>query len=977
MVPSSDSRPRTIVRRAIVLVALGAVYVCITGAADAPAAGVIANGKLAGLFSGLVLLGLTLYALWLFAEPLLNDPQAGIGSALLILLAIWVAKTSLLPLFPGFGPDVGSYQAWADRIASLGPAFTYQKGYFIDYPPGYLYALWAAGLVAKLAGASGVSTRVIVQSPALIADLLLAATVFVYLRGAGYLRGSYLGMLLIALNPMMLYNSVVWGQSDSVLTLVMLLGVLMLLREEYELAWGLAALALLIKPQALALLPVLALWTALKLDWRRWWRAAFAFVAIVIVGIAPFQVNHEWSWIFSLYASTAAYYHETSVNAFNFMALAAGLRRSDSDTVLGISAFALGMSLLIPFYLFVGWTLWKRQTSRALFYASFLTIFGFFMLAPRMHERYLYPALAFLVILAIDEPAMLALFGVLSLTCLFNLAYVKHALETPSIVFLDGRDLLAMLTSAINLIGFALALALYAGHVEGAPEAAPPIAWLGAWFARLRHAAGASETSPPDELEPALPPLPWIRTDTFILIALLIGAACVRFWKLGRPPDIVFDEVHFVAQARHYLRSEPFLDPHPPLAKLVIAVGIMLFGDHPWSWRCGNALIGTALVGLTYLIGLKMFRSRLAASLTALCIACDGMFIVDSRIAVIDIVYVTMAALSYYILFCFIDQRGNPAARRHTLLWLGIALGLCVGSKLYIPIVTFGLVLGFMLYVIWDESRRERLPGPAIGRKRLIGATVLVSAVSAFVYLVVFLPHFILGWWGGIADVFHYYNDVVWYEQSVSSATHPYSAPWWSWPLMLRPVAYWQDFPKTGDVATIWGGGNPVLWWGALAAIMVNLGRSLERRTLVRSFIVISYVSYLAIWIPIGRTIFLYHYLPAIYIGYLALGGLLAEFWEGRAQMLEEISVMLTLFPCAILGLGYTVGAFAFLGLAVAYFAVIERPRWPGRVVFAAFTGSALAASVYFFPVWVAMPIARAGYYARMWLQGPGLRNWI
>jgi len=93
--------------------------------------------------------------------------------------------------------------------------------------------------------------------------------------------------------------------------------------------------------------------------------------------------------------------------------------------------------------------------------------------------------------------------------------------------------------------------------------------------------------------------------------------------------------------------------------------------------------------------------------------------------------------------------------------------------------------------------------------------------------------------------------------------------------------------------------------------------------------------------------------------------------------MLEEIALMLTLFPCAMLGLGYTVGAFAFLGLAVAYAAVIERPLWPGRVVCAAFLGSALVAFIYFFPVWVAMPIERAGYYARMWLQGPGLRNWI
>ena len=72
--------------------------------------------------------------------------------------------------------------------------------------------------------------------------------------------------------------------------------------------------------------------------------------------------------------------------------------------------------------------------------------------------------------------------------------------------------------------------------------------------------------------EPASAPA-WIAADTIIISALLIVAAITRFWHLGHPAEIVFDEVHFVAQGRHYLHGESFLDPHPPLAKLVIAAG--------------------------------------------------------------------------------------------------------------------------------------------------------------------------------------------------------------------------------------------------------------------------------------------------------------------------------------------------------------------------------------------------------------------
>ena len=52
------------------------------------------------------------------------------------------------------------------------------------------------------------------------------------------------------------------------------------------------------------------------------------------------------------------------------------------------------------------------------------------MLAPRMHERYFYAAVVFALPLAFEEPAMLGVFILLTVTCLFNLAYVLHTLQT-------------------------------------------------------------------------------------------------------------------------------------------------------------------------------------------------------------------------------------------------------------------------------------------------------------------------------------------------------------------------------------------------------------------------------------------------------------------------------------------------------------------------------------------------------------------
>ena len=194
---------------------------------------------------------------------------------------------------------------------------------------------------------------------------------------------------------------------------------------------------------------------------------------------------------------------------------------------------------------------------------------------------------------------------------------------------------------------------------------------------------------------------------------------------------------------------------------------------------------------------------------------------------------------------------------------------------------------------------------------------------------------------------------------------------------MLRPVAYWQNFPKEGNVSTVWGGGNPILWWGALTAITITAVRALERPSVSRIFLVAGYLGYVLMWVWIGRTLFLYHYMPAVYLGYVALAGLIADCWEGRAELWEHLALLLTMVPVYLFGLGGGWGIAAFLATMAAYAACFARPGYAGKFVAAAFVTCALILFVYFFPVWVGMPIAREGYYARMWLQGPGLRNWI
>ncbi|MGA2412558.1 MAG: hypothetical protein ABSG46_19510, partial [Candidatus Binataceae bacterium] len=370
-----------------------------------------------------------------------------------------------------------------------------------------------------------------------------------------------------------------------------------------------------------------------------------------------------------------------------------------------------------------------------------------------------------------------------------------------------------------------------------------------------------------------------------------------------------------------------------------------------------------------------------------------GFFLVDSRIAVIDIIYLTLAALAYLLMFRFIQLR-DSGARRTTLVFIGIVLGLCLGSKLYVPGETFLLVLGILIYSLARSEGLGFKPLRIAADPQIAGAVLLTGSLATIFYLACFIPHYTLGWWGGIADLFHYYKDVMWYEKSVSTATHPYASPWWSWPLMLRPVAYWQNFPPVGEVSTIWGAGNPILWWAVIPAITITAVRALERPTLVRGFLVIGYLGYFVIWIPITRILFLYHYMPSVYLGYLALASVLADFWAGDAEAWETAALLFTLTPATIVGIGHMAftlkptwlpeGARELAGspfvaiLVGGYIATLGNMRRNSRFVCVAFLGTALLVFLYFLPLWLGTPISRDGYYARMWLEeSNSLRNWI
>lgn len=491
----------------------------------------------------------------------------------------------------------------------------------------------------------------------------------------------------------------------------------------------------------------------------------------------------------------------------------------------------------------------------------------------------------------------------------------------------------------------------------------------------IEEPGGASEEG---FTEPA-----WSRIDLLITFVLLLAAAISRFIYLGNPPERIFDEPITLGGAFNFLRGQPYRDAHPPFPSEMMALSIRLFGDHPWSWRIVNASLGTALVGITYLLARQMFNSRLVGALAAGFVLCDGLFLVDSRLALWEVFYLTFASFAYLMTFRF-AQNAKPFSGRGSLALIGLALGLGLGSKLGIPVVTVLLVVGStLLIMVWRVSGNDNKNRWADLLRQTYGVVALIGGLAALAYLLVFLPNYWFKWWHGIGDQIEYYHYEYQFQIALGQGKpHPYASPWWSWPLLLRPMLYYSigEFVvnSKGGSPSIRAIGNPIEWWGALVAIAILARQALTRRSFSRGFLVAGYLLYLGMWVVIPRWQFTYYYMPALYLGFIALAVVLADCWQAKTLEWEEAALLVAVAPVFVLGLGIISGGVLFLTLLNLFFALRRNGnRSTGRSILMLYVCGTMVLFIYFLPLWYAVPLTPVQFHARMWLRGPGLHNWI
>jgi dolichyl-phosphate-mannose--protein O-mannosyl transferase len=161
---------------------------------------------------------------------------------------------------------------------------------------------------------------------------------------------------------------------------------------------------------------------------------------------------------------------------------------------------------------------------------------------------------------------------------------------------------------------------------------------------------------------------------------------------------------------------------------------------------------------------------------------------------------------------------------------------------------------------------------------RKIRVTVLCSfaffvVVPLIVYVMSYIPQY------RAAESLRDFFTAVWENQKLMLsyhgmlvADHPYSSPWWSWPLMLRPMWYYAGRTAEGLREGISAFGNPAVWWGGLAAFVYTAYKYIKTRDKAALFLIIGYLAQFLPWMYVTRIVFIYHYFTCVPFLALMLG---------------------------------------------------------------------------------------------------------
>ncbi|MCD8398908.1 MAG: phospholipid carrier-dependent glycosyltransferase [Lachnospiraceae bacterium] len=364
--------------------------------------------------------------------------------------------------------------------------------------------------------------------------------------------------------------------------------------------------------------------------------------------------------------------------------------------------------------------------------------------------------------------------------------------------------------------------------------------------------------------------------------------------KIDYRSNTYFDEYLYARTAYEFIHGTPAAEKtHPPLGKILIAIGMTIFGTCPFGIRFMGTLFGVLMLPFVYLMGRDMTKNRMLGAFACFLFVFDFMHFVQTRMATLDGFITFFTLLMYFFMYRYSRLSFYDTPLWRTFLPLGacgISFGLGIACKWTGFYAGVGLLVLFfrILYLRTREYAYARktpdgnsndISHAAVMRsfrRSIIGTLcfflVFFLAVPALIYTLSYLPFSDGTDAGLIARMVSNQQYILSFHTGVAG-DHQFASSWYEWPLMLRPVLYYSKIIGQDLRAGISGFGNPLIWWAGIPAFAYMVYLILRRKTEsseklilgeTAGFLCLAYLSCYLPWCLISRFTFIYHYFPCV-----------------------------------------------------------------------------------------------------------------
>jgi Gpi18-like mannosyltransferase len=282
------------------------------------------------------------------------------------------------------------------------------KGFMVEYPAGSLYLFTLLRYILRLVGVADnyIITVLFMKFPAIFATMAIAYLAYKWsLQKYDDAKPIFI-MMFIVYNPVSLVNASLWGQIDMILVLIVVATLYFLKKEKYIVSILLYTLGCLTKAQMIFFAPIFGMFIIMPLFKKATRKKALKQIGIgvllSVVGFSlltlPFKNNITDMWLVEFFKHISTEHPVNTASALNLFGLHGGSFQPDTNRFLFMNYRIWGYIFIALTCIFCAYLVIKDYKNRRVFLLSAFCMASVFTLGVSMHERYIVPLVALVVI---------------------------------------------------------------------------------------------------------------------------------------------------------------------------------------------------------------------------------------------------------------------------------------------------------------------------------------------------------------------------------------------------------------------------------------------------------------------------------------------------------------------------------------------------------------------------------------------------